>query len=69
MAIKVKNDKNVSEIYYIDQFGTTLVRRTIAYVYKGGRLLWEWITSNFFSKDSKIIVSKDGYVINGKESN
>lgn len=68
MAIKAKN-KNIEEITYVDELeGSGIqVKYKIARVYKNRALLWEYANSNFFSSDNCIIITKDGYVFNGKK--
>ena len=69
MAIKVKDNKDVEQIFYVDLVGdsNTLVKYKIARVYKNGKLLWEFANSNFFSADNCIIITADKYVFNGKK--
>ncbi len=68
MAIKVKRNKDVEEIYYDDLINDSiLIKHKIARIYKDGRLLWEYANSNFFSKDNFVIVTKDNYIFNGKK--
>ena len=67
MAIKVKG-KSVEEITYVDELVGSIQRRLkIARVYKNSKLLWEYANSNFFSADNCIIITADGYVLNGKK--
>lgn len=65
--IKVKKDKDVDQIIYVDQQGNTKVLRIITSIYKAGRLLWQYIETNFITKDGKIFMSRDGKIMFGKE--
>ena len=66
--IKVKKDKNVDQIFYVDQQGNTKILRIITSIYKAGRLLWELIETNFITKDGKIFMSRDGKIMFGREN-
>ena len=66
--IKVKKDKDVNQILYVDQQGNTKVLRIITTVYKAGRLLWELIETNFLTRDGKIFMSRDGKIMFGREN-
>lgn len=67
MSIKVKNNKDVEEIFYVDEVENNLIKFKIARVYKNRRLLWEYANSNFFTADNCIIITADGYVFNGRK--
>lgn len=66
--IKVKKDKDVDQIFYVDQQGNTKVLRIITAVYKAGRLLWELVETNFITKDGKVFMSRDGKIMFGREN-
>ena len=41
--------------------------RATLYVYKKGRLAWEYIVGYIFSSDSFAVQTKDGYIIKCKD--
>lgn len=67
MAIYVKNNEAVDNIYWVDSFENILRELRIARVYNNKKLLWEFANSNFFTADNKIIITADGYVFNGRK--
>lgn len=69
MAIRTKG-KSIDNIIYVDEIagGNIQLKYNIARVYRNGKLLWEYANSNFFTADNCIIVTSDGYVLNGRKT-
>lgn len=60
------NGKEIGAIYHTTERNGSVVVRAIGSIYRGGKLVWENVRSNFITKDGFWIQTKDGKVFNGE---
>lgn len=62
-----RDGKTIEAIYHTVEKNGSVVVHPIVAIYRGARLVWENVRSNFITNDSLYIQTKDGEIFNVKE--